>query len=159
MTAGKKLTTNTIAQIALDQKYKDLQQLVLSCRQKATEVKRLVLAYSEPLFISYGFRDAITNELIAESKYSYAAASEEDDHELLFRDYYEKLHSLHIENGFEVKEVGYCPALIAENSLLKAENKLLGYMEERLGMPEIIDIEDRKEAIKLYLSIKVPQKA
>jgi hypothetical protein len=156
MTTRIKLTTSTIAQIALDPEYKALQKLVVSYRQKATEVSQIVLAYSEPLFLSYGFRDAITNELIMESKYSYTAASEEDDHELLFRDYYEKLHSLHIKNGFEIKEVGYCPALIAGNNLLKAENKLLEYMEERLGMPEIMDIEDRKKAIELYLSIKIP---
>lgn len=159
MTTKKDLAIQAIARVALDSEYKALHRLVLSSRKKAAEVKQFVLAYSKPLFLSYGISEAITQELIMESKDSYAAASEEGNYELLFRDYYEKLHSLRIENGFEVKEVGYCPALIAKNSLLKAENSLLGYIEERLGMPEIMDIEDRKKAIELYLSIKVPQKA
>lgn len=153
MNTGNKLTTKTIAQIALDPKYRNLQKLVLNCRQEAAKTRQLVLAYSEPLFLSYGFRDAVTQELIMESKYLYIAISEENDLEAIFADYYTELHDLHIMNGFEVAEVGCCPALKAENAQTKAENNLLEYMQEKLDMPEIVDIDDQERAIKLYLSL------
>jgi hypothetical protein len=146
-----KLTLTTIQKITCSSEFKRLQSSLIHCREEARAVRQRVLAYSEPLFQKYRFTDTFTGELITESKYSYCAVS---DDPAMFDNYYQELHKLHLQNGFNVVEVGHCPALKAENAEVKAENDLLRFMEVRLGMPEIVMMNDRKTAIELYLKLK-----
>lgn len=78
---------------------------------------------------------------------------EEDDAQR----YYAKLNAIHLAAGFEDAAKGYCPALVAENLQVQAENVLLESASEELGNKIGSDIygENRKKMLDLIVGLVV----
>jgi hypothetical protein len=59
-----KLTIPNIAKVAADSRFASLKESLIVSRDTVRRIRPKVLAYSEPLFLSYGFKDAYTGEVI-----------------------------------------------------------------------------------------------
>ena len=69
--------------------------------------------------------------------------------------FYQTLHDIYIGLGYELKDVGYCPALIAESEVTKAENELLKQAEPLTKIPhdKILSVKQHEEYIGLLIKM------
>lgn len=68
------------------------------------------------------------DEVIIDPNHTYLM--EDDD----FQEYIDECHSEAIKHGFQVKERGYCPLLVAEHLLTQAQHLLIHTMEPITGI-------------------------
>jgi hypothetical protein len=153
------LTADRLQSIAESDKFKSLASDVLLSMAHLKVTADRVNEYAIPLFKSMGFVEGKESRHeagnpITDPKYAYLAF--EDGKCPLFDEYEKLLHAKHLEHGYKV-ELGFCPALIAENQQMKAENWLLDFMEKSIGMPTWVLIEDRAKMLDLYLGIRAIQ--
>ncbi len=153
-----KLTKERLKTLVESQDFKDLTYQIFLATAHAQLTREKVDSYAVPLFQSMGFVEAPGNrgrtpgKPIEHPNNAYLSC-DRDGSSPLFDLYIDRVHDLHIKNGFTVEVKGKCPALIAEYELLTVENNLLTYMEKAVGMPKWKVLEDRQTLLDLYLSI------
>ncbi len=135
---------------------------LLYCKAKAfAEVERKrVDAYILPIFKTYGFREdhkygeghTPTNNLIEDPDDLYLC----DDPRL--PEYYEETYKAHTAHGW-TGERTHCPALVAENLVIQAENAVLKLGEELTGIaPEQLYGDNRKKMLDLLIGALLAKK-
>ena len=120
-----------------------LRPLVLSmtaARTWATVERKRVNAYIMPLFAGFAFIDR-KGAAITDPKRLYHC-----DDRAKCAEYYAACDAAHREHGF-TGETGCCPALIAEDAQIKAENAVLDALGDFLG--QHISYSMRKQALEL----------
>lgn len=123
-----------------------LADAVMVAMAKADVERKRVDAYIEPIFATFNFRDSRTGESIAHSRSLYLSDEEER-----VKEYYAACDAAHREHGFTGPD-GHCPALVAENELLKAERKLLEVACKWLDFDvDLLYGENRKKMLDLLL--------
>lgn len=150
------MTTNvTIAAFkAWAKANKQLAVNVIEAQAVAEVTREKVDAYIEPLFKSFGFvisegmHRTDAGKPIEKAQDIYLCNDEEK-----VAQFFAACDAAHKANGFTVK-AGYCPALIAENELIKAQNKLIE------AASKLFDVDfsfafgaKREELLKLLLGI------
>lgn len=108
--------------------------------------------YIRPIFDSFGF--VYGNDLAARMGLTGPLPWKDlylcDDQEMLSR-YWKVCDKAHREHGFTGPD-GYCPALIAEDKLIKAQNKFLRLGCDLFGLENIPSMpKDRKKMLDLLL--------
>ena len=98
----------------------------LAAKVVAEIMRKEVDAYIEPIWAGYGFKATRDGSPILTSARAYLT----DDARL--PEFYAACDRAHAEQGHKL-EPGYCPALIAENKLLDAENAILKALSGPLG--------------------------
>ncbi len=105
-------------------------------------------AYVEPIFATYGFRDSRTGEPLKNSRELYRVEDLADEQVKAF---YAACDAAHRERGFTGPD-GNCPALVAENAVVKAERALLEAAGRFLGFDaDLCYGANRKKMLDLLL--------
>lgn len=113
----------------------------------ATELRAKVDVYQAPIFLTFGFTNDETGELLTNPEHLYL--SEQDD---LFPSYYAAMDDANRAHGFDVP-AGHCPALIARHDQIRAENAALDLMGEVMGVDlRTATMEMRANALNLFLN-------
>lgn len=103
-------------------------------------------AYIEPIFATFSFTESRTGKPIATPDSLYLT-----DDEPRLKEYYAACDAAHRKHGFTGPE-GHCPALIAENAVMKAERALLEVAAKWFDLDvDLIYGENRKKMIDLLL--------
>jgi hypothetical protein len=126
-----------------------------ACAAKAfaDSERERVSAYVKPLFAAFSFTDDLTGSGEKLTDPNRAYLSEDDEKAARF---YAACDKAHREHGFTGPE-GFCPALVAENLQMKAEDALLKSLCEFAGMSWPYNLKLRAKALGLALSACVEQ--
>lgn len=132
---------------------RELALVVVQAMAFAQVERERVDAYIEPIFLKYGFtndfdspRNTHKGEPLTKSKDLYLSADEER-----CKEYYAECDRAHREHGYRGEE-GTCPALVAEDIQVQAENVLLKSLEAFLGVGGFYTLDARKRALDLALN-------
>ena len=142
----------TIAQVSAyhrDAKTIDLKAGLLVAQAAAQVLREAVDALLVPELEKFGFvRDDNGAPITREEK---LYLSEQD--ELMLR-WYARRDEIIRGAGWAIPEdsagEGWCPALVAEHEAIKAESKLLDHACAWFGLPEIYNLELRKQALVIF---------
>lgn len=139
----------TIANLkALDRKpeTKAVRARVLEARRIAKERRADVDAYIAPVFARFSFMSQWNGEPITCVRDLYLSSDEEQ-----CQAFFAACDEAHRAHGYDMQP-GFCPALVAEREVTKAEHAMLTYFGEHLGIPfgELI-CEARDHAVTLFL--------
>lgn len=118
---------------------------MIAARIRAASERARVDAYIEPLFQALGLKDE-EGKLIALSKNIYRC-----EDEAASSAFFAACEVAHREHGF-TGPADYCPALIAENAMIKAENVVLKAAEKLVGGP-VYHLEDRAKLLGIITSM------
>lgn len=143
-------------------KHKPLALAVCTAQAAAEVTRKRVDAYVKPIFESFAFQYCgdLVDKVNASRPGTHVGplpSPEElylcDDPRVM--DFYKACHEEHIRQGFDSiknKEVGYCPALIAEHLLIDAQSTLIEAAEPLFGIEagRLIG-EDRKKYLDLLI--------
>ena len=149
------LTVATVKAFYANEENLALVAKVLAARLVAEATREAVDAYIEPLFATYEF---YADQLPCDSGRKLTSSrdlwlSKDDEQAAKF---YAACDAAHAAHGWELPGPGYCPALMAENEVIEAENELLKAAAEHFGLP--FDgmngsLELRAQALDLFTSI------
>lgn len=133
--------------------HKKLAMTVVAAKAVAQVTRERVDEYTQPIFEKYGFK-ADSEVMKKTPDYGKPLDTPKDLYmtdDPRCTEFYAECDEEHKRQGFDVKP-GYCPALVAENALIKAENALLEAGSELMGVNLIgISLENRKKALEILL--------
>ncbi len=153
------LTVAKLKNLSKDTTLHACARTVLLAKANAELTREKVDAYIEPLFQSYGFtvdRETRTGDKgkpIAHSDKLYLSTDQAKQTE-----FYAECDHAHRQHGYADLKPGQCPALIAENLMITAENHLLAYALPHLGVDPtgaVCQLENRRKMIDLLLTLAV----
>lgn len=127
---------------------RELASLALKAQVFAKIERERVDAYIAPIFASYAFRNDLdgTGALLADPRKLYLSSDEER-----CAAYYAECDRAHREHGYN-GEAGTCPALVAEDLQIKAENLLLDSLAKFVGVDGFhASLEFRAKALDLAI--------
>lgn len=104
-----------------------LKAAVLALRERAVRVRAEVDAYTAPVFARFEFRSKYDGAPITRPADLYLSGDEAGCAE-----FFAACDLANREHGYELP-AGHCPALVAENEVLKAERQLLEHYSKALG--------------------------
>lgn len=119
---------------------------MVAARIHAAKERVQVDAYIEPLFQARHFVDAESCRVLTESKDLYLSQDDEG-----VAQFFAECDAAHRMHGFTGPE-GHCPALIAENAAVQAENLVLRSIEPLLGV-EVLDLDHRAKLLGIIVSM------
>ncbi len=119
---------------------------MVAARIHAARERARVDAYIEPLFQSKRFINPEDGKLLTRSKDAYLSQDEE-----AMAEFYAECDTAHRAHGF-TGPAEYCPALVAENAMIQAENVVLGSAERLLGV-EVHSLEHRAQLLDLVVAM------
>ena len=126
-----------------------LAEAVLAHREQAAAVRAKVDAYTWPILAELGLKDD-EDEAIEDPKNLYLCEDEDGCNA-----FYAACDEAHKAHGFELPGPGYCPALVAEDATIKAENALLKAATDHFdfGFDRICKLELRAKALDLFTNL------
>ncbi len=142
----------TVAQLKTwARKNRELAMLALKARAFAEVERERVDAYIAPVFAGFAFTNDILSDIegqqepITDPRKLYLSTDEER-----CAAYYAACDIAHREHGYQ-GEAGTCPALVAEDLQVKAENLLLGSLTRFLATDGFYNLELRAKALDLAI--------
>jgi len=121
-----------------------LRAAVLVSRAVAKKTRADVDAYTMPAFHGFGFVDAETGKPLKHWSDLYLSHQDATA-------FYAACDDLNRAHGYDLP-AGYCPALVAEHAVIKAENALLKHAGSCLGIDfECACLDIRRDALALFL--------
>ena len=128
-------------------------ETVFMAQAYAELTRERVNAYVRPILESFGFtKDLSDKSPITKTGDLYLSSASEQR----LAEFYQACHEAHIAHGYakDVRdEPGRCPALIAENMLVKAEQALIGLAAPMFGVePHMLYGDNRRKYLDLLLS-------
>ncbi len=114
--------------------------VVLTAREHAVEMRAKVDAYTLPILAAMDLRDDEGQQILKPSDL-YLCSTDAAE-------FYAACDRAHKEHGFDL-EPDYCPALIAESEVVRAENALLKIACAHYGLPYIYDLSLRSQMLNL----------
>ncbi len=118
---------------------------MLAARRHAKNERARVDAYVEALFLAHGFKDE-EGQPITKSKNIYRCQDE-----AACVAFFAECDAAHRTHGFK-GPAEYCPALIAEDVAIQAENVVLAAAERFLGI-EVHSLEHRAQLLDLVVAM------
>lgn len=125
----------------------ELATLALKAKVFADLERERVNAYILPIFASYGFTNDLdgSGALLTDPRKLYLSSDEER-----CTIYFADCDRAHREHGYE-GEAGTCPALVAEDLQIKAENLLLDSLGKFIGVDVPLSLELRAKALDIAI--------
>ncbi len=123
------------------------QEHLRTARSKARRIRAHVDSYTAPIFARFRFTDARTGEALTSPHELYRSHEE-----ATIAEYYAACDEANRANGYDVP-AGFCPALLAEHALIKAENQLLKLASQVFALDLLTCHGDlRRQAVELFLN-------
>jgi hypothetical protein len=145
-----------LKELAVHPEFVELAATVIAKMAYSQVMREKVDAYIRPVFDRFTFTvverfQKTRGERITRPEDLYLS-----DDDALCKEFYLACHEAHRENGHVMKEVGDCPALIAEWELCQAEYALLVYAGKAFEAPlEELGLESRKKCVDLLVGLAV----
>lgn len=144
-TKAKRRAFDVSALKAWAREHRDMALTVVKARAFAEVERERVNAYVVPIFQRYGFTDDMFDDrpkrVLTDPKDLYLSEDEER-----CKEFYAECDRAHREHGYK-GEAGTCPALVAEDILVKCENLLLAELGEFIGVDGFYTLELRRKAL------------
>lgn len=149
---ANKLTVNKLK--AWAKANREVAMTALKARAFAELERERVDAYIAPIFARYGFVDDLngTGAALTDPKKLYLSTDEER-----CADYYSECDRAHREHGY-TGDAGTCPALVAEDLQIHAENILLDSLAKFVGVDGFYSLEIRAKALDLAIGACVAKR-
>lgn len=147
MTKNPALSVESLKRFDRDPETITLRAAVLVGRKIAKETREKVDAYIATVFARFNFTDSRTGERIEKPGDLYRCTDE-----AACAEFYAACDEAHAANGFKTPGPGYCPALIAENEVAKAERALVRHAQLFIGVDFVSAKPDLyRKALELFL--------
>lgn len=115
-------------------------------------VRPVVKKYEAEILEQLDAKNKRTGEPIRDAAQCYLIDDE------TFQKFLKIAHDKHLEHGFKVPEFGYCPLLMAENTLRKAQNCFIDAMQPitKIAVSDLWNMKHRAKLIDLSLKLLAP---
>lgn len=127
----------------------ELKAALLVAQAAAQVLREQIDALLTPEFVKFGFVRDDNGAPITREADLYL--SEQED---LFPRWYAQRDAIIARAGWTIpagsEGEGWCPALVAEHELIKAENALLDHARAWFELPEVYNLDLRRQAIELF---------